>query len=92
VGRTTSSIDALPCSVDGPTLTVRKFTHRYTLQELVDCRTLTADLPRTLTEAASCRCNVLISGGTGTGKTTLLNALASTIPGEERIVLRRRRS
>jgi len=76
-----------PCSVDGPTLTVRKFTHRYTLQELVDCRTLTADLARTLTEAVGCRCNVLISGGTGTGKTTLLNALASTIPAEERIVL-----
>lgn len=76
-----------PCSVDGPTLTVRKFTHRYTLQELVDTGTLTNDLANLLTDAVRRRRNVLISGGTGTGKTTLLNALASTIPAEDRIVL-----
>jgi pilus assembly protein CpaF len=66
---------------------VRKFTHRYTLQELVECGTLTAALARHLTEAVTRRRNVLISGGTGTGKTTLLNALASTIPPGDRIVL-----
>ncbi|MGE0123624.1 MAG: CpaF family protein [Vicinamibacterales bacterium] len=76
-----------PCSVDGPTLTVRKFTHRYTLQELVDGGTLTASLATQLTDAVGRRRNLLISGGTGTGKTTLLNALASTIPPEDRIVL-----
>lgn len=76
-----------PCSVDGPTLTVRKFTHRYTLQELVDCGTLTSELAETLTGAVRRRRNVLISGGTGTGKTTLLNALAATIPADDRIVL-----
>jgi pilus assembly protein CpaF len=76
-----------PCSVDGPTLTVRKFTHRYTLQELVECGTLTASLAARLTEAVRRRRNVLISGGTGTGKTTLLNALAATIPPEDRVVL-----
>ncbi len=76
-----------PCSVDGPTLTVRKFTHRYTLRELVDCGTLTTELADSLTAAVRRRRNVLISGGTGTGKTTLLNALAATIPTEDRIVL-----
>jgi pilus assembly protein CpaF len=76
-----------PCSVDGPTLTVRKFTHRYTLQELVGVGTLTHELAAQLTLAVRKRKNVLISGGTGTGKTTLLNALAATIPAQDRIVL-----
>jgi len=76
-----------PCSVDGPTLTVRKFTQRYSLQELVDSGAITGGFARALTEAVRCRRNVLISGGTGTGKTTLLNALASTIPAEDRVVL-----
>src|SRR4029453_4695743 len=73
--------------VDGPTLTVRKFTHRYTLQELVTVGTLTDGLAEHLTRAVRTRQNVLISGGTGTGKTTLLNALAATIPMEDRTVL-----
>jgi pilus assembly protein CpaF len=76
-----------PCSVDGPTLTVRKFTRRYSLQELVDVGTLTAALATELVDAVRRRRNILISGGTGTGKTTLLNALASTIPSDDRIVL-----
>jgi pilus assembly protein CpaF len=76
-----------PCSVDGPTLTVRKFTHRYTLQELVAGGTLTAQLGEHLVSAVRDRKTVLISGGTGTGKTTLLNALAATIPSVDRIVL-----
>jgi len=76
-----------PCSVDGPTLTVRKFTHRYTLDELVEGGTLSTSLATHLTNAVRRRRNLLISGGTGTGKTTLLNALASTIPPEDRIVL-----
>jgi pilus assembly protein CpaF len=76
-----------PCSVDGPTLTVRKFTHRYSLDELVAVGTLTRDVADQLREAVDARKNILISGGTGTGKTTLLNALAATIPDEDRIVL-----
>lgn len=76
-----------PCSVNGPTLTIRKFTHRYSLRELVDVGTLTDDLSRTLTEAVASHRNILISGGTGTGKTTLLNALASVIADDDRIVL-----
>jgi pilus assembly protein CpaF len=76
-----------PCSVDGPTLTVRKFTHRYTLDELVSVGTLSGDLAARLRRAVDDRRNILISGGTGTGKTTLLNALAAKIPERDRIVL-----
>jgi pilus assembly protein CpaF len=76
-----------PCSVNGPTLTIRKFTHRYTLDELVAIRTLPAHVAATLQNAVRSQRNVLISGGTGTGKTTLLNALAATIPDDDRIVL-----
>lgn len=76
-----------PCSVDGPTLTVRKFTHRYSLEELVQVGTLSAELAEQLRMAVADRKNILISGGTGTGKTTLLNALATTISTHDRIVL-----
>jgi pilus assembly protein CpaF len=76
-----------PCSVDGPTLTVRKFTKRYALEDLVAVGTLTEDVAGLLRQAVADRQNILISGGTGTGKTTVLNALAETIPPEDRIVL-----
>ena len=76
-----------PCAVDGPTLTVRKFTYRYSLDDLVTVGTLTSDMAAMLRRAVDARQNILISGGTGTGKTTLLNAVAQTIPAEDRIVL-----
>ena len=76
-----------PCAVTGPALTIRKFTHRFSLEELVDAGTLTPGLVATLTEAITTRRNVLISGGTGTGKTTLLNAIAARIPEKDRIVV-----
>ena len=76
-----------PCSVDGPTLTVRKFTRHYTLSELVEGGTLPREIADLLAKAVADRRNVLISGGTGTGKTTLLNALAATIDPHDRIVL-----
>ena len=76
-----------PCSVDGPTLTVRKFAHRYSLEELVEIGTLTSELADELCRAVDGRKNILISGGTGTGKTTLLNGLAARIPDSDRIVL-----
>jgi len=76
-----------PCAVDGPTLTVRKFTHRFTLEDLVAVGTLTEGMAHALRDAVAARENVLISGGTGTGKTTLLNAVAATIPPQDRIVL-----
>jgi pilus assembly protein CpaF len=76
-----------PCSVDGPTLTVRKFTHRYSLDELVSVGTVTSDIAVQLQAAVDDQKNILISGGTGTGKTTLLNALAAKIPAGDRIIL-----
>jgi pilus assembly protein CpaF len=76
-----------PCSIDGPTLTIRKFTHRYSLDDLIAVGTLSAPDAERLRRAIADRQNVLISGGTGTGKTTLLNALAATIPDDDRIVL-----
>jgi energy-coupling factor transporter ATP-binding protein EcfA2 len=76
-----------PCSVSGPTLTIRKFTTRYALGDLVSAGTLPESLAETLWCAVQNHRNILISGGTGTGKTTLLNALAATIPDADRIVL-----
>src|SRR5437868_4245676 len=69
-----------PCAVAGPALTIRKFTRRYSLEDLIDVGTLTTDVAARLIDAIATQQNVLISGGTGTGKTTLLNALAAHIP------------
>ena len=76
-----------PCSVDGPTLTVRKFGRHYTIEELIQAGTVPRSLADQLVAAVGARRNILISGGTGTGKTTLLNALAETISVDDRIVL-----
>jgi pilus assembly protein CpaF len=76
-----------PCSVNGPTLTIRKFTRRYSLDDLVAIGALPAQAATLLCTALRDRRNVLISGGTGTGKTTLLNALAALIPDTDRIAL-----
>jgi pilus assembly protein CpaF len=76
-----------PCAVTGPALTIRKFTHRYGLDGLVAVGALTEAVAQTLAEAMASHRNILISGGTGTGKTTLLNALAAHLPEEERIIV-----
>jgi pilus assembly protein CpaF len=77
-----------PCSVGGTTLTIRKFQARFfTADELVRSGMMPADVLAALQQAIAGRQNILISGGTGTGKTTVLNALAAFIPNDERIVL-----
>jgi pilus assembly protein CpaF len=76
-----------PCAVAGPALTIRKFGRRYTLDDLVENGTLSAGLAHRLVDAIKAERNILISGGTGTGKTTLLNALAARIPDDNRIVV-----
>ena len=76
-----------PCAVAGPALTIRKFGRRYTLDDLVENGTLSPVLAQRLVAAIRAEQNVLISGGTGTGKTTLLNALAAHIPDTNRIVV-----
>jgi len=76
-----------PCAVAGPVLTIRKFTRRYSLEQLVEIGSITPEIAAMLAEAVTSQQNILISGGTGTGKTTLLNALAARIPDEERIIV-----
>jgi pilus assembly protein CpaF len=76
-----------PLSLRGPTLTIRKFSRDpYTMDDLVSFGTITSKAAQFLAECAKGKLNVLISGGTGTGKTTTLNALSAYVPGEERIV------
>jgi pilus assembly protein CpaF len=76
-----------PLSLDGPILTVRRFRRRgFTAAELVEQGTLTEALRAFLAGAVRCRVTLLISGGTGSGKTTTLNALSAFIPADERIV------
>jgi pilus assembly protein CpaF len=77
-----------PCSIGGTTLTIRKFqSEHFTADQLVSSGSLTAELLEMLRTAIANRENILISGGTGTGKTTLLNALANFIPDAERLIL-----
>ena len=77
-----------PCSVGGTTLTIRKFQTRFfTADELVRIGTMTLEVLETLRAAIARNDNILISGGTSTGKTTLLNALASFLPSDDRVVL-----
>jgi pilus assembly protein CpaF len=77
-----------PCSIGGTTLTIRKFHSRqFTAEELVRIGSLAPDALRHLRHSIAERQNILISGGTGTGKTTVLNALAASIADQERIVI-----
>ena len=76
-----------PVSIDGPALTIRKFSkHAFDLDDLISLGTLTPSLATFLMSCVEGRLNILVSGGTGTGKTTLLNVLSSMIPDDERIV------
>jgi len=77
-----------PCSLSGVTLTIRKFnTRHFEMQDLIDAGTLDRPLANRLEDYVLTRKNILISGGTGTGKTTLLNILGKFIPEDERILL-----
>lgn len=76
-----------PAVLQGPTLTVRKFQDRFLeLEELVENRTLNRKMAGFLKRCVKARLNIAISGGTSTGKTTLLNALSQYIPDDERII------
>lgn len=77
-----------PCSVGGTTLTIRKFQTRFfTADELVRIGTMPQDVLNHVRAAIHGRQNILISGGTSTGKTTLLNALAAFLPPDDRVVI-----
>jgi pilus assembly protein CpaF len=76
-----------PLSLRGPTLTIRKFARDpYTMDDLIGFGTLTPKAAQFLAACTRGKLNVLISGGTGTGKTTTLNAISAFVPGDERIV------
>jgi pilus assembly protein CpaF len=76
-----------PLSLSGPLVTIRKFgTQRLMLDDLIRLSTLTAETVEFLKRCVLAELNILISGGTGTGKTTLLNALSTAIPDADRIV------
>jgi pilus assembly protein CpaF len=76
-----------PLSLSGPCLTIRRFRREgFSLRDLVRGGTLTPDLAEFLALCIAGRASILVSGGTGSGKTTTLNALSGAIPGDERIV------
>jgi pilus assembly protein CpaF len=76
-----------PLAVDGPALTIRKFAaDPFQVDDLIGFGTLTPELAELLDAVVRAGLNILVSGGTGTGKTTLLNVLSSFIPSSERII------
>jgi pilus assembly protein CpaF len=76
-----------PLAVDGPVLTIRKFSPgAYGADQLVANGTMSPEIVDLLSACVRGRLNVLVTGGTGTGKTTLLNVLSSFIPEDERVV------
>lgn len=76
-----------PIAIDGATLTIRKFFKElFTAQDMVTTRTISQQAINVLEACVRGRLNIVISGGTGSGKTTTLNVMSSFIPVEERIV------
>src|SRR5712692_4956727 len=77
-----------PCCIHGVALTIRKFnSHKFRMKDLIEVGTVTARLAEQLKEYVAQRKNILICGGTSSGKTTLANELTEFIPNHERIVL-----
>jgi pilus assembly protein CpaF len=76
-----------PLSLDGPALSIRKFaTDPIRVHHLIEFGAITPEVAQVLEGMVKARLNILISGGTGTGKTTFLNVLSSFIPFDERII------
>ena len=76
-----------PLALDGPALSIRRFAaDPYRMTDMVEFGTLTSGLAEILRAAVQARLNILVSGGTGAGKTTMLNVLSNAIPNTERIV------
>jgi Flp pilus assembly CpaF family ATPase len=76
-----------PLAIKGPTLTIRKFpVQRLTMERLIGLKSVSEAAARFLQACVVGRRNILVSGGTGTGKTTMLNILSSFIPFKERII------
>jgi pilus assembly protein CpaF len=76
-----------PLAIDGPALTIRKFSaDPYGAEDLVGFGTMSSPVAKFLDACVHGRVNILVSGGTGAGKTTTLNVLSSFIPDDERII------
>ena len=76
-----------PLSLNGPTVSIRKFSHEtLTIDALMESGSITSEMVQYLKSAVISKLNILISGGTGVGKTTFLNILSGFIPEPERIV------
>jgi pilus assembly protein CpaF len=84
-----SRINAIipPLALDGPTLSIRRFgKRRFTIDDLVEKETLTTDMVEFIQAVVRARLNLLVCGGTGSGKTTMLNCMSAFVPVDERIV------
>src|SRR5216683_443578 len=76
-----------PLAIDGPMMSIRRFaTVPYTMEDILGFKTLTPEMAEILQGLVKAKINFLISGGTGGGKTTLLNILSASIPHDERII------
>ena len=76
-----------PVALNGPILTIRRFPeHPITMKGLIAFGALTEELFQFLSVLVKAGCNIFISGGTGSGKTTFLNALSDSVPGDERVI------
>ena len=76
-----------PLSLNGPTITIRKFSEKpFTVKDLINFGTMTPNVAMLLKACVEARLNIVVSGGTGSGKTTTLNVISSFIPEDERIV------
>src|ERR671922_1508619 len=76
-----------PLALDGPTVTIRRFgSNPLKLEDLLNFKAFTPEMAMLMEAAIKARLNIIISGGTGCGKTTLLNTLSSFIPAEDRVI------
>ena len=75
-----------PVALNGPILTIRKFPEPITMERLIELKSISREAAAFLQKAVEQGLNIFISGGTGSGKTTILNAMSGYIPQEERII------
>ena len=76
-----------PISVDGPMVSIRKFSERpFDMEKLIEVGSIRPQMVELLRSAVQGRISIIVSGGTGSGKTTLLNALSNYIPADERLI------